>query len=1350
MKVCPVCQAQFEDSAQFCPFDGARLVTENLDVSIVGATLGGRYRVDRKLGQGCIGTVYVAADQNDYRSVALKILNPAFAPGSTDVERLIEDARRASALSNPNLVPLLDSGVHAGRFVYLVEPLLEHQSLIQRLNTHGPVMPDRALKIAGDVVIALAGLHGIGCLHLDVKPHNVFVVRDPLGMERAVVSGVGTRHGLGLDNAGRGMSGACQARAEYLAPELVSAKPVDSRTDIYFLGLLLYEIITGRPPFTGSNFATTAKRHVYEKPLSPKLVRPQARVDAAVEGFVMRCLNKAPDARYGSLHEVATAIARITGVPLPSLPSSALDTPNSPSSTELSPTMSADEPSRSPDPDATPSISPEAGQPESDDTVSARDDRAGPTATMVDAGTPPEREAVESAATAEANLGAGEERTVIGGSLPDDLRAEAARLGIGREAPSTPLPDAREADEDVETWSPVAGGDAEVAFDAEADDAVDESEPADDAADDEETSGDADDAAADQEHVCQPAEADDPPDAEADPDECDATAESGDADVDAAADDHGAPADSVGSSASAESVDDVASEPIRDGELGKGATSGDRAHEWAQSVPELYAADAAHDHEVSADAAEALADERPAAGETHGHSAANGAQTGADDDAADASAAEVATAEDGDTSGDDRRRLVDGDAESATNEAVPNDVEDDTIAAAESSDRASTDEIRTPVDHPESLLDADASTSGSNVAAKSPDIDLDDDDDAGDDCDPTATAAAPNDHGPTPSSASATARDSTPASTVSRAALETLPLVSASVEGSSEDTAEFGDTAAAVEAAQAARPPQSVTDEYGSPDDAAPKKGKKKRKKKRGDRASDTIVTPRIDTTRELVELAPGAAPAPIIKSPAEVPPPSKPRTGELPQVALGAAAPHDSADLPVDWFVESTEQLEAQHARLSVYHFHEEPDRNLFPYVLGGLIVVLAVGFAVLWPAADQTSSITDDPGTVAAVARPGDDRQESAASAEEALARAEAERIRERDRLASAANMALRARRWQGDAESLLPLLSRLRTIDTEGEITDGIVDRAVSQLIAESERAVADRHFSDARMALAQARSIKPGDPDLTRRRDAVDAAERAATPDVAVAAATPDVFVAAAAEPDSRPPVAASPPKPEPPIPEPVPIAAIAPPPSPPHVPAAPEPTLPKPATRKDLAAERAEARRAERARLNAEAARKVEAQAAQRRATEEAARKRALAEREAAEKATRKAAANDSRARTKELVNEGRRHAKGANWPAARKAFSEALALNGNNAGAHAGLAQVAFQQRQFDEALRHNQKSVQLAPNNAEFQINLGKTYFKLERYEEAKGRWQRALTLAPNQPVATRYLKLVEKKLAK
>ena len=280
-------------------------------MSFIGQQLAERYQIERQIGQGNVGTLYRADDQRTQHAVAMKIFNGDIAPDSEAAQALLADARHATQLVSPNLVPTLDVGVHAGRFAFVVEPLLAGKSLARRFDEQGPLPVAQAVRVAIELLAALEVLHRADILHLDIKPANVFLIADPLGMERAVLGGIGTRHVLGLDQAPAKAKGVCLAQPEYIAPEIVSGKPLTRQTDIYQIGVLLYEMLTGRPPFPGSNFKATARRHALEKPVSPKLVRPQARIPNDLDQVVMQCLEKNAKRRFDNPTALARALETI-------------------------------------------------------------------------------------------------------------------------------------------------------------------------------------------------------------------------------------------------------------------------------------------------------------------------------------------------------------------------------------------------------------------------------------------------------------------------------------------------------------------------------------------------------------------------------------------------------------------------------------------------------------------------------------------------------------------------------------------------------------------------------------------------------------------------------------------------------------------------------------------------------------------------------------------------------------------------------------------------------------------------------------------------------------------------------
>ncbi|MCB9530110.1 MAG: serine/threonine protein kinase, partial [Myxococcales bacterium] len=277
---------------------------------LAGQTLAGRYRVEKAIGRGPLGTVYRAEDTEHRKRVAIKVFDAEIEPDGDEARRLLADLETASGLMNPHLVPPLDAGVTDKR-LFVVEPLLAGQSLADRLEQEGPQAPLDAVRYALEVLVALDALHRHHILHLDLKPQNLFVVRDPLGMERVLVAGVGQQHALGLDAAPARSEGQSRATAAYLAPEIVSGKPRDMRTDLYQLGLVLYEVLTGRPPFDGDPPDVLARRHVLERPPSPRFVRGDDQIPDALDLIVVRCLEKVARKRFSSAGEMTSALEQV-------------------------------------------------------------------------------------------------------------------------------------------------------------------------------------------------------------------------------------------------------------------------------------------------------------------------------------------------------------------------------------------------------------------------------------------------------------------------------------------------------------------------------------------------------------------------------------------------------------------------------------------------------------------------------------------------------------------------------------------------------------------------------------------------------------------------------------------------------------------------------------------------------------------------------------------------------------------------------------------------------------------------------------------------------------------------------
>jgi serine/threonine-protein kinase len=270
---------------------------DSLFLDFQGA-LAGRYALERELGRGGMGIVYLARDLRLERVVAVKLLPPIRAKDAAARERFVREARTAARLSHPHIVP-----IHAveeiGEFVFFVMSFVEGETLGARVRREGALKPHDAARILREVAWALAYAHGQGVVHRDVKPDNILLER---ASGRALVADFGIARLVQAP----GMSGEGEllGTPEYMSPEQASGEALDGRSDLYSLGVVGYYAMSGRLPFTAASVAALLGQHV-TKPCPP-LDAPGAprSLVAAVE----RCLEKSPDARFQSGEELATAL----------------------------------------------------------------------------------------------------------------------------------------------------------------------------------------------------------------------------------------------------------------------------------------------------------------------------------------------------------------------------------------------------------------------------------------------------------------------------------------------------------------------------------------------------------------------------------------------------------------------------------------------------------------------------------------------------------------------------------------------------------------------------------------------------------------------------------------------------------------------------------------------------------------------------------------------------------------------------------------------------------------------------------------------------------------------------------
>jgi len=269
------------------------------------------YVIERELGRGAHSTVFLARDRKHGREVALKVLRPDLA-AAVGAERFQREIRLLARLQHPHILPLFDSGETAGA-LYYVMPRIEGESLRERLAREGRLPVPDALAIARDVTEALAYAHGRGVIHRDIKPENILLAGDhaivaDFGVARAIERVSGERHSTGTSRGERTTdSGATVGTPIYMSPEQASGDPhLDGRTDVYSLGCVLFEMLTGEPPFGGAGVRDTIARRFTEPPPFVRALRPE--VPAAVDAAILRALAQSPAERWQTAAEFGAAL----------------------------------------------------------------------------------------------------------------------------------------------------------------------------------------------------------------------------------------------------------------------------------------------------------------------------------------------------------------------------------------------------------------------------------------------------------------------------------------------------------------------------------------------------------------------------------------------------------------------------------------------------------------------------------------------------------------------------------------------------------------------------------------------------------------------------------------------------------------------------------------------------------------------------------------------------------------------------------------------------------------------------------------------------------------------------------
>ena len=282
---------------------GGGATTAGSDDPLVGQVLDGRYEVEAKLGEGGMGIVYKAKHTTLGKPLAVKVLRPEVSKNEEILARFRQEAQSASAIGNQHIIDISDFGVLPDGSTYFVMEFLTGQSLTDALQAE-KLTTERTVRIARQLCSALGAAHEIGVVHRDLKPDNVQLIKRGGNTDFVKVLDFGIAK-VGGSTSKLTQAGQVFGTPHYMSPEQCAGTGVDHRTDIYALGVILYEMGTGKVPFDADNLMGILTKHLYENPIPPHELPPPTDVPSAFEAIILKALAKKPEARYQTMAELA-------------------------------------------------------------------------------------------------------------------------------------------------------------------------------------------------------------------------------------------------------------------------------------------------------------------------------------------------------------------------------------------------------------------------------------------------------------------------------------------------------------------------------------------------------------------------------------------------------------------------------------------------------------------------------------------------------------------------------------------------------------------------------------------------------------------------------------------------------------------------------------------------------------------------------------------------------------------------------------------------------------------------------------------------------------------------------------
>ena len=282
---------------------------------LVGETLDSRYAITRKIGEGGMSFVYLADDVITKQQVAIKILSPALSHDRTAMARLRREAELGGRLAHPNVCHIIRLGETSNGLVYVVMPFVQGELLCDITNRAKQLPLDVTVRYITDIAAGLQVAHELGIVHRDLKPENIMVSKAPDGSERAIVMdfGLAKERAVSAEIKKLTATGIVLGTPEFMSPEQLRGKALDPRTDVYSLGLMAYEMLTGKLPFIGRTQQEIMIARLRSEPTLIRAARPDLNFSAALEKVLQKTMEREPADRYQTAPEFAAALAEAAG-----------------------------------------------------------------------------------------------------------------------------------------------------------------------------------------------------------------------------------------------------------------------------------------------------------------------------------------------------------------------------------------------------------------------------------------------------------------------------------------------------------------------------------------------------------------------------------------------------------------------------------------------------------------------------------------------------------------------------------------------------------------------------------------------------------------------------------------------------------------------------------------------------------------------------------------------------------------------------------------------------------------------------------------------------------------------------